>query len=256
MVSIEKQKSGIYKILNNINGKFYIGSAKSLSGRWRLHKSQLKNNKHHSIYLQRSFNKYGYSSFSFEILEYCDVTFLIEREQVYLDTLKPHYNIAKIAGNCLGVKHTDPEANYRRGSWSRGKFGKDSVSSKPLFQYTIDGQFFRKWDSGMDVAREGYKDVSNIQSNLTNSDRTTNYNFIWTKEFMGEKIEPMIFKDRSSTCKPIGMYDLDDNLIKQFKSQTHAAKEMGISQSSVASVLRGKSKTCLKHKWKYINENS
>lgn len=111
MTSSKKQKSGIYKILNNVNGKFYIGSAKSLTGRWRLHKSQLKNNKHHSIYLQRSFNKYGYSSFSFETLEHCDVELLVEREQWYLDNLKPHYNIAKIAGNCLGVKHTDPEAN-------------------------------------------------------------------------------------------------------------------------------------------------
>lgn len=37
-----------------------------------------------------------------EILEYCDRLNVIEREQYYLDTLKPEYNILKTAGSSLG----------------------------------------------------------------------------------------------------------------------------------------------------------
>jgi len=255
MANSEKQKSGIYKIINNKNQKYYIGSAKSLSGRWRLHKSQLKNNKHHSIYLQRSFNKYGYSSFSFEILEYCDVELLIEREQFYLDTLKPHYNIAKIAGNCLGVKHS-PESNYKRGNYYRGKYGKDHNSSRPLYQYSLDGPFIKEWLSGRDVERDLHIHVSNIQSDLTTNKLTTKYNYIWSKTFQGNSITPITYRDRTSTCKKVGMYDLDDNLVKVFRSQTDAAKELKIAQSSIGSCLKGKSKTCSNHKWKYINENT
>lgn len=41
-----------------------------------------------------------------EILEHCakeDVTF---KRKVYLDTLKPTYNILKLAGSSLGFKHS------------------------------------------------------------------------------------------------------------------------------------------------------
>jgi len=38
---------------------------------------------------------YGYSKFTFEILEYCDADIVLEREQYYLDTLQPVYNILK-----------------------------------------------------------------------------------------------------------------------------------------------------------------
>lgn len=50
--------------------------------------------------------KYGYSNFILEILEYCDKTNLLEREQYYLDKLKPEYNILKFAYSMLGYKHT------------------------------------------------------------------------------------------------------------------------------------------------------
>jgi group I intron endonuclease len=53
--------------------------------------------------------KYGHSTFKLEILEYCEADRLIilEREQYYIDLLKPEYNILKIAGSPLGYKHTE-----------------------------------------------------------------------------------------------------------------------------------------------------
>ncbi len=84
-------KSGIYKILNVLNNKFYIGSSKDIKQRWTRHLKDLKSNKHHNIHLQRSFNKYGLSSFRLEIVEYTHD--LLNREQYYLDLLKPYYPI-------------------------------------------------------------------------------------------------------------------------------------------------------------------
>jgi group I intron endonuclease len=51
--------------------------------------------------------KYGYESFELEILEYCEPSILISREQYYIDLLKPEYNILSIAGNSSGYKHTE-----------------------------------------------------------------------------------------------------------------------------------------------------
>jgi group I intron endonuclease len=100
--------AGIYLIRNNANGKLYIGSSKDMNARWRNHKSELNRKKHTNSYLQHSWDKYGESSFSFEYLEECIATreILIEREQYYLDSLRPEYNLAKKAENCLGVKHS------------------------------------------------------------------------------------------------------------------------------------------------------
>jgi group I intron endonuclease len=49
---------------------------------------------------------YGHDNFTLEILEYCDKTEIIKREQYYIDKLNPEYNISKTAGSILGYKHT------------------------------------------------------------------------------------------------------------------------------------------------------
>lgn len=98
--------SGIYKITNKINGHCYIGSAVNIRLRWNNHRSELRKNKHHSIYLQRAWVKYGEDAFVFDIIESCFSFILIYREQFWIDHFKPEYNIAQKAGSALGVKHT------------------------------------------------------------------------------------------------------------------------------------------------------
>lgn len=108
----------IYKILNNINNKFYIGSTNNYKRRWYQHKYKLKNNKHCNIYLQHAWNKYGKDNFEFIILEdglTDDKNIQFEREQYFLDTLNPFhpngYNISKMA-NIGGFADKDYEYLY------------------------------------------------------------------------------------------------------------------------------------------------
>ena len=96
--------SGIYQIKSNINNKIYIGSAININKRWALHKNDLIKNQHHSIYLQRHFNKYSLDDLEFTVLEICEIEDLILKEQFYFDTLKPEFNICKVANSSLGVK--------------------------------------------------------------------------------------------------------------------------------------------------------
>ena len=105
-----KRKTGIYKIKNLINNKVYIGSSVDIDKRWKLHKDSLIQNKHHSILLQRSFNKHGKDNFIYDIIEECEKEILIEREQYWIDTLDSYnngYNILPKAGSCLGNKVSD-----------------------------------------------------------------------------------------------------------------------------------------------------
>jgi group I intron endonuclease len=57
--------------------------------------------------IYKSLIKNGYSNFKLEILEYCTLDVLIEKEQYYLDNFKPEYNILKIASSFRGFKHSE-----------------------------------------------------------------------------------------------------------------------------------------------------
>jgi len=104
--------SGIYIIMNLVNGKFYIGSSSNLRNRKKEHYKTLKSNTHANRYLQRSYNKYGKENLKFEIVEYIenDDSKLLEREQYYLDIYYGDtnycYNICSKTGSVLGVKHS------------------------------------------------------------------------------------------------------------------------------------------------------
>ena len=72
---------GIYRIINNENGRSYIGSSSRIEGRWSGHRYLLRNNKHHCPGLQNAWNKYGELNFNFEILELCDIDNLLDYEE-------------------------------------------------------------------------------------------------------------------------------------------------------------------------------
>lgn len=109
IVRENKSKSGVYRWVNLINGKTYVGSSINLGSRLRdyFKYSFLTQPKNKKMPIYNALLKYGYSNFRLEILEYCDVMTLIEREQYYIDTLRPEYNILTIAGSSLGFKHTE-----------------------------------------------------------------------------------------------------------------------------------------------------
>jgi len=107
IIKDNKNKSGIYKWTNKLTNDIYIGQSVDLAKIFirYFNISYLKNRE--TLIISRALIKYGYSNFSLEVLEYCDIADLTEREQFYLDKLNPKYNILKIAGSSLGHKLTE-----------------------------------------------------------------------------------------------------------------------------------------------------
>lgn len=85
------KKSGIYCIINNPFQKVYVGQSKDLNSRIKHHLNALCIHKHECKTLQRDFDLYGEGNFSYQILEYCDISNLTEREQWWIDYCKSHY---------------------------------------------------------------------------------------------------------------------------------------------------------------------
>lgn len=82
--------SGIYKITNVETNDCYVGSSIDIKRRLAVHKcpSVWKQYSNKKLYID--FQQYGLDKFKFEILEETDN--LKEREQYYIDLLKPVYN--------------------------------------------------------------------------------------------------------------------------------------------------------------------
>lgn len=102
--------SGVYKITNIINDKFYYGSTKNFNKRWQKHRNDLNKKNHSCHHLQNAWNIHGASAFIFEIIEICEPIKeeLLKREQVYLDNYWDNnnncYNLKRTASSNLGYK--------------------------------------------------------------------------------------------------------------------------------------------------------
>jgi group I intron endonuclease len=109
-------KSGIYKIINKLNGKIYVGSAKLFKVRWSQHSSSLRNQRHSNKFLQSDYNKCGEEAFVFEVLEVTEGKTKEERlmiEEGYIKQYYDHgdlcYNLCDLAISREGTSSTTPE---------------------------------------------------------------------------------------------------------------------------------------------------
>lgn len=118
--------SGVYKITCITNGKIYIGSSLDIKKRWSGHQYDLRKNKHPNPHLQGAWNKYGEASFIFEVVELVMPWSRIDREQYWLDKLKPYdrtigFNIGVKANSGTSGRKLSPEHIAKSAAAHRGR---------------------------------------------------------------------------------------------------------------------------------------
>jgi len=129
---------GVYRWLNTVNGKSYVGSSSDVKGRKYFHLSSLRAHKHHSIKFQRSWDKHGPDVWEFEMLAFCPENDLLRQEQMALDAfdvVNNGYNICPIAGrNGAGIKCSDEKRKQLsiaiKALWSSKKFQERQHTSR------------------------------------------------------------------------------------------------------------------------------
>jgi group I intron endonuclease len=97
--NIPRSTSGVYMIRNAVKGKIFVGSAVDLKERRSKHWRLLKKGIHHNRHLQRHFNKHGRDDLVFGAIEFCPKEKVIEREQRWIDSLHPKFNVCQKAGS-------------------------------------------------------------------------------------------------------------------------------------------------------------
>lgn len=217
----EEIKSGIYQIKNLVNGNIYVGSAVDFKDRWRKHRQDLDKNKHDNEHLQRAYNKYKDENFEFTILEYVeDKTILIKREQHYINTLNPEYNICRIAGSTLGKKHSE-DAKKKMSESRKGKYiGKNS-------------------------SRYGKKVSEETKNKMKKAQKGNNYG---KKNPMYGKPKPQNagIPSKKIICLETGVV---------YNSMSEAGRELKINESLISRCCSGKIISTRKLHFKYYNKN-
>jgi group I intron endonuclease len=105
----QKDKSGIYCLINKNNGHSYVGSSINLASRMRnyLNTAFLKSKQNINMPIVKALLKYNPSNFKLLILEYVDLKTLTIRETYYITYVLPYYNVLKQGYSSLGYIHTE-----------------------------------------------------------------------------------------------------------------------------------------------------
>jgi group I intron endonuclease len=168
LLKTDYKKAGVYKITKD-GECIYVGSSSSLWSRFLAHRRILRKGTHHCRALQSVWNTSGESTFSFEILEFCEKNkeVILSTEQRWIDFFG-HENLCNacsVAGSSLGTIHS-----YEvRTKFSSSKGGYGVVGVTPFKNGTwralIKGKFlgtFATKEEAVSVAKE-YEETGCIE---------------------------------------------------------------------------------------------
>jgi group I intron endonuclease len=205
-----KGKSGIYRWVNNINNKTYIGSGVNLTKRLRSYYNKKELNKNPRP-IQDALVKYGHKNFTLDILEYCPETKLLEREQYYLDLLIPDYNILKYAYSLLGFKHSQETIDKL----------KDKIISpelKEILSLIHKGKF--------------------VSSETRNKLALATASYKKNNPLTPEALENIKSKTTKREGVSVSVLNTQTNEVKEFINQTEAGKFLGVTRQAVYNAIK------------------
>jgi group I intron endonuclease len=203
--------AAIYKLYFKGTTKFYVGSSYDPQVRFKQHLRELADGKHSNSILNKCYSKYGAPYM--EILEECDKTTQLTKEQEAIDILQPELNINPSAIMPPSMKgRTKSEQAILKGITSRKLNGK---------KRSIE---------------------SNLAAVATRRERGSYFNSDKQKAAISAKLKQV-------GMKAILQLDKEGNVIKEYRGVIEAMKLT--NNRGIASHLRGASKTSGGYKWKY-----
>lgn len=226
--------SGIYAIINLVDGKHYVGSALNLEKRWARHQHDLKWNKHHNSKLQRAWIKHGPESFRFDILERVNPVDIIVREQYWLDETLPFYNILRVAKSALGYKHTD-EARL-----------KNSLKSKLWHSSLSDEERAKRYKShAIKITGKKVSEATRLKMSVSHKGKQPHENSIKNLFEARTKDPDYYFKAADARAKTLYVVTNPEGVEMEVRNMSKFCRENALNQAHMTAVAKGKR---LRHK--------
>lgn len=248
-------KPGIYRWTNIKTNKVYIGSSVNLYNRLKnyLSFSFLKNKtKKGKSIIYNSLLKNNYCNFNLDILEYCHKKNLIEREQFYLDLLKPQYNICKIAGSSKGYKHSEEviekirtlNIGKKHSNVTRKKIGN---SNKLAIRTNQKTNFLTKetrfklacWNKGIIIKEyDVLNNLKNTFPTITSFAKYLNFSHKTARKIVNKgTYNNLIYTTEIKEIK-IQIFDQNYNLIEILNNQKEVLKKYNVPESTLSYYVR------------------
>ena len=219
ILSESKALSGIYLILNKVTLDYYVGSASTnrFYARFTNHLIYYRGSK----VVKLAVKKYKLPSFVFIILELFPEIVnkennkeLIDREDFYLKSLLPNYNILTEAGNTFGYKHTSMDRLKMKENYSierRNAIGSLNKGRKLSFET-----------------------IEKIRKSTLNR----------TRPILSEQAKANLKKN----SKPVTIYNLDKTIYGSYPSIIDASNAVGCNEKTIRRAL-GTEKSILKKRY-------
>ena len=227
----------IYKIINKVNGKVYIGqTVQGFNKRYKYkanldidrvykyHKSNKENGYTYNEHLLRAIKKYGL--ISFDVIKVFDFAFSKEELDIkeicwitVFDCFKKGYN------NCEG------------GNGISGLKGELSYFSVPVVQLSLQGEYIKTWKCMTDAQLKlKIHSISSVCRNILKS--AGGYMWLYTKDYESRKgtIKPYS-DDRTFNAKSIVQTSLGGEFLCEYESLEEACKKYKIHKGDISKCL-------------------
>lgn len=241
---------GIYCIENVTNNKKYIGLSRDIYRRWNEHKSELRNNNHVNIYLQRAWNINGEESFKFRIIELCDPAVICDRERYYIqkyNTLS-HENGYNLTSGGENISTTNKKVIHL-------------LSGEIYDSVKLAAEYNNVTNVTMiDWCKKYYNFMYLNEYNAMNQEQIDYYtNFDWatfihnklskahSREYLSKESLLRYSQCTSGKNNPRATAIYSPELDESFWGAKEAADKYGINHTSISSCINGKLKHAGKH---------
>jgi group I intron endonuclease len=243
----------VYLITNTITGKRYVGQSKcdDIETRWASHRKMLKD----SIgrYLLSAYHKYGIKNFKFQIICICfdDICDVLEEEYIKkFNTLVPNgYNLktgGKSSRHSEETKQLIAKKLRERVTDEIRLEMRERAKNNPIFSY------LKVYTDEEKIIKS--KMQKEYWAKLTNEDKTKISDERKSRMKTSAKVVAALEKGRELLRRKVRKYDINNNLIAEYKTITEASILNNISRSSISKVCLGKPKykTAGGYIWKYV----
>lgn len=287
------QNSGIYEIINKVNGHKYIGQSRNIYQRINEHKSLLKNQKHlykngEPTLLQRAWNKYGEENFEFKILQLCHSNKLNEREKYWINYYNTNradggdgYNLNNggggqkhnystvggkiIVNNGIVQKFIYPNelSKYEKDGYKRGLLEenrKKFLNNKKILSGKEHPAWGKPWtkehrENAMIGIQKAQKEGKYNWKRGKRSEETTQkiINALKGKP-INENSRKALAENAKNKRKAVVQLDMNCNYIATYSGINKAAEEVGIAASGICKCCKGEKESVKGFKWMYENE--
>lgn len=225
----------IYKTTNLINNKTYVGQ---FNGDEKKFKYYLGSGKK----LKPALKKYGRKNFKKEIIVQGEFNAHL------MDSLEIHYI----------QLYSPPESplsyNIDRGG-NNGRLGIPDPHRKKIFQYTLNGEFVKEWESATIIEKEIGLTARSIRG-CASGKPLTNKGFIWLfDKNIKERTSKININYRKYSKNKIYQLDVNKNLIAVWDSLSDISKNTNFKAANINYALSGRGYTAYGFIWTNDLEN-